>query len=49
MKVVIFTNNHPSEGIELGYFRCWNGKKLEIPIKSPILRLKIFYEHRVAQ
>ena len=48
MEVVIFTKKCPWEVIEVGYFRCWNGKNLEIPIKTAIFRLKISYDQWVA-
>ena len=48
MEVVIFTKKCPSANIEVGYFRCWNEKNLEIPIKTAIFRPKIPNEHRVA-
>ena len=48
MEVVIFTKKGPWDDIEVEYFRRWNGKNLEIPIKTAIFRLKIFYEQWVA-
>ena len=48
MEVVILTKKGLWEDIEVGYFRRWNGKNLEIPIKTAIFRLKIFYEQSVA-
>ena len=43
-----FTKECPWEGIEVGYFWCWNRKTLKIPIKIAIFRLKISYEQGVA-
>ena len=48
MEVVFFTKKDSWEDIEVGYFRCWNGKNLKIPIKTAIFRLKIFCEQWVA-
>ena len=34
----------PQDAVEVGYFECLSAKKLKIPIKTAIFRLKISYD-----